>query len=72
MATLDQLASATTIALDVENGREIVKDIGNIVDHVEKYKKRIAFIRKHNRRSCVMCDIRQARREFVEQVGPLL
>ena len=72
MATLDQLALATTIALNVENDRETDQDISNIAHCVEKYEKRITFIRKHNKRSCAMCDIRQARREFVEEVGSLL
>jgi hypothetical protein len=72
MATLDQLARAATIALDVENNRELSEGIDNIDDYIIKYRKRVEFIRKFNIGQCVMCDIRISRNRFVEQVSDLL
>jgi hypothetical protein len=72
MATLDQLAQAVTIALDVENNRELSEDAGSIDDYITKYRKRVEFIRKFNIGQCVLCDIRISRNCFVEEVSDLL
>jgi len=72
MATLDQLARAVTIALDVENNRELAEGTDNIYGHIIKYRKRDAFSRKFNIGQCILCDIRISRNLFVEQVSDLL
>ena len=72
MATLNQLALATTIALDIENGRELSESVSKIASDVDRYRKRVEFIRKFNKGQCVLCDIRISRNQFVEEVSDLL